>query len=94
MEYVTSIERRGIRKGQQQGGAGILLRLLQSRFGALDEATEAHIRALSLEQLEELSDALLGFAARSDLENWLSQHPLPSTLSGAGEAGNGATIES
>ncbi|MGH9836139.1 MAG: DUF4351 domain-containing protein [Blastocatellia bacterium] len=66
---------------------------MHRRFGALDEVAQAHISALSLEQLEELSDALFGFAARSDLENWLSQHPLPSTLSGAGEAGNGATIE-
>jgi hypothetical protein len=89
MEYVTSTERRGIKKGRQEGSAGILLRQLQRRFGPLDEATEAHIRALSLEQLEELSDALLDFASLSDLEAWLQQHPQPSPLSGA-RGGNGA----
>jgi hypothetical protein len=94
MEYVTSIERRGIKKGIHMGNAEIVLLQLQRRFGALDEASQAHINALPVEQLKELSVALFDFAARSDLENWLSQHPLPSTLPGAEEAGNGATIES
>ncbi len=98
MEYVTSIERRGIKKGRQEGSAGFALRVLHRRFGALDEATQAHIRALSLEQLEELSDALLGFAALSDLEAWLQQRPLPSPPpsepSITGKPDNGSARES
>ncbi len=92
MEYVTSIERRGIKKGRQEGSVEIVLLQLQQRFGELDEASQAHINALPVEQLKELSVALFDFAVLSDLENWLSQHPLPSTLPNA-EAGNGATIE-
>jgi len=106
MQYVTSIERRGIEKGLQQGrqeglqvgAAEITLRQLQRRFGALSEAMQAHIRALPLEQLEELSEALLDFAALSDLELWLQQHPLPaSSISGpsaAGDTSNGPARES
>jgi len=82
MPYVTSIERRGIEKGRKEGVAGVALRLLQRRFGPLDEATQTHIRSLPLEQLEELSDELLDFTARSDLEAWLQQHPLPIGASG------------
>jgi hypothetical protein len=81
MEYVTSVERRGIRKGS----ARIILLLLHRRFGALDEAMQANIGALPMEQLEELSVALLDFSSLSDLEEWLHRHPLPSSISGAGE---------
>ena len=95
MEYVTSIERRGIKKGRQQGlqegSAEIVLLQLHRRFGALDEASHAHISALPVEQLQELSVALLDFSTLSDLENWLQRHPLPSTLSGVGE--NGAVAQ-
>ena len=89
MKYVTSIERHGIEKGMrvgeqvglQKGSAGIVLRLLQNRFGALDEAVHTHIRALPLTELEALSDALFGFATRDDLGVWLQQHPLPAVSS-------------
>ena len=85
MKYVTSIERRGIAKGLQQGSTRITLQLLQHRFGPLDEATQAHIRALSVEQAEELSAALLDFATRAEMEAWLQQHP-PSTAAPASES--------
>lgn len=73
MQYVTSIERRGIKKGS----AEIVLRLLQRRFGPLDAAAQTHIHALPVEQIEELSDALLDFTTRAEAEAWLQQHPLP-----------------
>ncbi len=79
MKYVTSIERRGIEKGTQQGlklgVVGTALRQLQQRFGMLDEAIKAHIRALPLEQAEELTVAVLDFKAPADLTAWLQQHP-------------------
>ncbi len=89
MEYVTSTERRGIKKGS----ASIVVRQLQRRFGALDEVMQAHVRALPLEHLEELSVALLDFAALSDLETWLQQYPLPSVSPTVGEVVNGAMRE-
>lgn len=71
MKYVTSVERLGIR----MGSAETLLRLLQQRFGALDESVQNHVRSLRMEDLEALSDTLLGFDARADLEAWLQNHP-------------------
>jgi uncharacterized protein DUF4351 len=81
MEYVTSTERRGIRKGS----ANIVLIQLQRRFGALDETMQSRIDALLTKQLEELSVALLDFSSLSDLEDWLQGHPLPTSVSGAGD---------
>ena len=71
MKYVNSIERIGIRKGIAQGSAGIVLRLLHRRFGAIDEATEAQVRSLSLKQIEALSDVLDDFTEVADLQTWL-----------------------
>ena len=75
MQYVTNIERRGIAKGLQQGSAAIILRQLQGRFGALDETTQAHVRALPLADIEALSDVLYSFASREEFAEWLQQHP-------------------
>lgn len=91
MEYVTSIERRGIKKGLQAGGAEIVSLLLRPRFGELDEATQARVSALPAEMLRKLSVALLDFSDLSDLDDWLLQHPLPTAVSGFGE--NGAIRE-
>jgi hypothetical protein len=91
MEYVTPFERHGIRKGIRIGGAEIILRQLQRRFGVLDDAIHAHVGALPMEQLEDLSVALLDFPAMSDLEDWLQRHPVPSAISGSEE--NGARRE-
>jgi hypothetical protein len=81
MEYVTPFERHGIRKGS----ANIVLIQLQRRFGALDETMQSRIGALLTRQLEELSVALLDFSSLQDLEDWLQGHPLPTSVSGAGE---------
>lgn len=82
MKYVTSIERHGIEKGMQlgiqKGSNDLLLRLLQQRFGALEETIQAQVRALPLEKIEALSDELFRLAARADLEAWLARHPHPS----------------
>ncbi len=75
MPYVTTAERIGIKKGLQQGSARIALQLYQHRFGTPDEAKQAQIRALSVEQAEELSAALLDFTTRAEAEAWLREHP-------------------
>ncbi len=77
MEYITSTERRGIKIGVLRGSTGIILRQLQQRIGLLDEATQSHIRALPLEQIEELGDALFKFNTLADLTAWLQKYQLP-----------------
>jgi hypothetical protein len=84
--YVTNAERfgfeRGIQEGEQRGRqAGIqegeltfALRLITRRIGPITLNLENQIRSLSLTQLEDLGEALLGFSEPNDLENWLEQN--------------------
>ncbi len=45
--------REGLDKGRQEGEAGLLLRLLERRFGALPDWAEARVRAGDIAALEE-----------------------------------------
>ncbi|MBI3653396.1 MAG: DUF4351 domain-containing protein, partial [Acidobacteria bacterium] len=64
----------GLRQGRQEGTTALTLRLLHKRFGTLDKRTQAQIKGLSLEQLEDLGEALLDFQAPQDLVKWLKAH--------------------
>ena len=75
MTYVTTMERRGIKKGVQQGiqqgiqegveqgrheeAAKTLLKIVNKRFGTVAGAIDARIRAASVDQLEAWIDAAL-----------------------------------
>lgn len=58
-------------EGRQEECLRLIFRLLQRRFGPLPPETDVRIRALSLEQLESLAEALLDFTAVADLTRWL-----------------------
>jgi hypothetical protein len=47
------------------------MRLLRRRFGELEARIVAKVQALSREQLEELTEALLDFSEVEDLDAWL-----------------------
>jgi hypothetical protein len=53
------------------------LRLLQRRFGAVDEVLAARIQSLEIEQLESLAEALLDFTTLNDLVLWLNRYSQP-----------------
>ncbi|MBD2295557.1 DUF4351 domain-containing protein [Anabaena sphaerica FACHB-251] len=74
MAYITTGERIGYERGITEGEQNIVVRLLQKRFGELPQETKAKIQTLSLNQLEELGEALLDFTAIEDLLNWLETH--------------------
>jgi len=86
MPYITSVERlgieqgieqgmqRGIEQGMQREGATLVLRLLNRRLGQVTTSVEKQIRQLSVEQLEDLGEALLDFENEADLLHWLSQN--------------------
>ena len=74
MPYITSVERLGIEQGMQREGATLVLRLLNRRFGQVTTSVEKQIRQLSVEQLEDLGEALLDFENEADLLHWLSQN--------------------
>ena len=63
----------GRQEGRQEGEASVALRQLARRCGPLTPATETSIRALPVERLELLADALLDFSGPDDLTAWLQQ---------------------
>ncbi len=69
-------EQRGRQEGRQEGrkaeGQLLILRLLNRRVGELPQEVRSRIETLSLEQLENLGEALLDFQAIADLEAWFS----------------------
>ena len=62
----------GLQEGEAREAAKMTLRQLNRRCGPLSETTTAQIRALPLEQLEALADALLDFQGPADLVVWLA----------------------
>jgi hypothetical protein len=82
MQLTTSWKEEGIQEGLQQGlqqglqlgEANLLLRQITRRFGKPESLVESRIRALPIEKLEALGDALFDFTLLTDLEAWLEQH--------------------
>jgi Domain of unknown function (DUF4351)/Putative transposase, YhgA-like len=67
---------RGHEEGRQEGEAKMVLRQLQRRLGPVTRTVQGHVKALPLEELEELGEALLDFSSRDDLKAWLAAHPV------------------
>ena len=61
----------GRQEGRQEGELELALRLLRRRCGELTPQQVARIRALPLERLEALAEALLDFQNPQDLDAWL-----------------------
>ncbi|MFM7635037.1 MAG: DUF4351 domain-containing protein [Cyanobacteriota bacterium] len=61
-------------EGRLEGEATVTFRLLNRRCGPLSDATTARIKALPLEQLEALAEAVLDFGSPADLAAWLAEH--------------------
>lgn len=73
----------GRQEGRQEEGRSLILRLLTRQVGELSEETRTRIYTLSLEQLENLGEALLEFEGKVDLETWFgSLEPLPDSEAG------------
>lgn len=79
MSYITTGERIGYERGEQEGrqkqAQNLVLRQLQKRFGELPQSTQEQIQSLSTNQLETLGEALLDFAGLDELLGWLAQNP-------------------
>jgi predicted transposase YdaD len=63
-------------EGRQEGEKNLILRLLHRRIGEIDALLIERIIGLSIEQLENLGEALLDFSSVADLEGWLTQHSI------------------
>ncbi|WP_414572935.1 DUF4351 domain-containing protein [Nostoc sp. CCY 9925] len=57
----------------QQSEQRLIIRQLNRRLGEINSSNIERVQRLSIEQLEELGEALLDFSAISDLETWLNQ---------------------
>jgi hypothetical protein len=64
----------GLEKGLQAGQLAVVNRLLERRFGVLAPRMRARLKKLSSGQLEGLTDALLDFRSKADLDAWLAQN--------------------
>ncbi len=60
-------------KGEQKEAIKLILRQLGRRFGELAPNLVSQVRGLSVEQLEELGEALLDFQTEEDLKTWLNE---------------------
>jgi predicted transposase YdaD len=58
-------------EGRQEGAVNLLLHLLNRRIGGIAAELSAKLSSLSLENLENLGEALLDFQSVEDLEQWL-----------------------
>ena len=65
----------GIERGVRSGRVQSIVRQLQRLFGPLAEDDLANIEALSIAQLDRLSEDLLDFTQPADLAQWLRQPP-------------------
>jgi hypothetical protein len=73
MPYVTSVER----IWEARGRAVVLVTVARKLFGALPQHIEARIHKLSLDRLEALGEAILGFRSLEELEAWLASQEKP-----------------
>ncbi|MEM8780439.1 MAG: DUF4351 domain-containing protein, partial [Cyanobacteria bacterium P01_G01_bin.49] len=70
-EILQEGEQLGEQRGKQAEARSLILRLLTKRVGELSPEVRSQIESLSLEQLENLGEALLDFGSMSDLQSWL-----------------------
>jgi predicted transposase/invertase (TIGR01784 family) len=63
----------GEQRGREEGERSLVLRQLTRRVGELPQEVGQRIETLSLEQLENLGEALLDFQGMTDLEAWFSR---------------------
>ncbi|MEG4166173.1 MULTISPECIES: Rpn family recombination-promoting nuclease/putative transposase [unclassified Microcoleus] len=64
----------GLLEGRKDEALSFLTRQLTRRIGAIASETREQIQTLSVEELEDLGEALLDFSSASDLTNWLNEH--------------------
>ena len=67
----TRVYREIKEEGRSVEAKTLVLRLLTRRLGELPQEVRSRIESLSLEQLEDLVEALLDFQGMSDLDAWL-----------------------
>jgi predicted transposase YdaD len=71
IEKIQEAQQVGRQEGQTEEGKALILRQLTRRVGNVPMEAESRVKALPLERLEELGEALLDFTQIGDLSAWL-----------------------
>jgi len=64
----------GLLEGRQREALSFVTRQLTRRFGTIAPEMPTEIQTLSVEELENLGEALLDFSQAADLANWLNEY--------------------
>jgi predicted transposase YdaD len=67
-------EQIGEQRGELKEAQILILRQLARRVGNISPELQVRVKALSLDRLEELGEALLNFTGLADLEGWFIQN--------------------
>ena len=70
-QVYRDIKQEGREEGREQEAQSLILRQLTRRVRELPQQTRQSVENLSLEQLENLGEALLDFQSMADLQTWL-----------------------
>ena len=73
-QVYREIKEEGREEGREEGEKSLVLRQLARRVGELPQEVRQLVESLSLEQLENLGEALLDFSGMSDLDAWFTQY--------------------
>jgi len=73
-QFYQDVFSEGLQEGKLEGESTIILRILKRRLGPLNEKIILAIQTLNNQQLETLSDNLLDFESKNNLDNWLKQN--------------------
>ncbi|MEQ8463474.1 DUF4351 domain-containing protein [Coleofasciculus sp. E1-EBD-02] len=65
-----------LQQGRQQEALSLVMRLLKRRLGEVKPSAIERVRALSIEELEELGVALLDFSGVADLVAWFNRQKM------------------
>jgi predicted transposase YdaD len=82
-QIYTEGRQEGLHEGRQEGEVNLVLRQLTRKLANLSETMVKRVKKLTIPQLENLGEALLGFTQIGDLETFLSKlesKPEQSTL--------------
>ena len=69
MEYVSSVERIGIKKGMQQGVLELLARQITRRFEVSSDSVQPIFAGLTTEQIEELGERFIEAQSLDEIRN-------------------------
>lgn len=73
MQLTTSWMQKGLEQGAEREKE-LIIRLLKRKIALIDANLETQIKALNLETVETLGEALFDFSTIEDLRDWLQRH--------------------